>query len=651
MYGEDGSELRIVVYDIEVFKYDWIVVFYDTSLNTWTVYHNDNAGVRQYMEQPGLIFCGFNNKSYDNQIVKAMCCGASPELIKQINDFIIVEDRSGWEHWFLKQNRFWFDSFDLMDDTQQGTSLKSIEANRGDAIIETGVDFNIDRPLTQEELQIEIDYCKADVLNTAKLMVLRKNYLQTKLNVGRQFNIPDHKALYMSNAMLTATALQAKATQRFDEREYQYPDNLDKSMIPPEVLAFFDRMHDLSIPDEEIFSSSIEITIGECPVKLGFGGIHGAIPNYRHTDTDKRLLRNFDVASYYPSLMIKNGYTSRNIPSPEIFESVFNDRIAAKKAGDKVKSDALKLILNTTYGASLASTNPLYDPLMGRSVCISGQLYLLEMAVRLYRTIPDLRIVQLNTDGVMVEFDEQYYDQILAITDEWQQRTGHGLEEDSPIILLIQKDVNNYLLVFENGKIKTKGAYFSYGIPAAGAFSINNNFVIVKQAVIEYFVNCTPVEDTINACQDIHKFQIIAKAGGGYDSVYRVPGDFEQRRKRWQKENRILVREYVGKSGRIRREWKNPSFKWENYDGPRREVQRVNRVYASVKQNMGTLVKIKPDGTVGKIGGLPESCIIDNQNRLTLADVDRQWYIDLARKYIEDYTGEPRNEEAETEDR
>jgi hypothetical protein len=321
-----------------------------------------------------------------------------------------------------------------------------------------------------------------------------------------------------------------------------------------------------------------------------------------------------------------------------VFESVFNDRIAAKKAGDTVKSDALKLILNTTYGASLAKTNPLYDPLMGRSVCISGQLYLLELAMRLYRTIPGLRIVQLNTDGIMIDFYDEFYRQVIEILNEWQRRTKFALEEDK-IRMLIQKDVNNYILACENGKTKTKGGYFSYGIPKAGAFSINNNFVIVKLAVIDYFVNGTPVEETINGCDDIHKFQIIAKAGGGYTSVYRVPPDFEQRKKLWQKENRILVREYVGKSGKIRKEWKDPSFKWGNYDGPYREVQRVNRVYASVIPNMGTLVKVKPDGTVGKIGGLPESCIIDNKNQLTLDAVDRQWYIDLANKYIGDYLG------------
>lgn len=332
---------------------------------------------------------------------------------------------------------------------------------------------------------------------------------------------------------------------------------------------------------------------------------------------------------YYPSLMIKNGYTSRNIPSPKIFETVYHDRIAAKKSGDKNKANALKLILNTTYGASLATTNPLYDPLMGRSICISGQLYLLELAQHLYRDIPDLKIVALNTDGIMIEFDDSYYTEVTTIIDEWQERTGFELEEDK-IRKLIQSNVNNYVMVFENGKVKTKGAYVTYGIAGAGAFSINNNHTIVKKAVIDYFVNGTPVEDTINGCDDIHEFQIIAKAGGGYKSVYRVPADFEDWKKRWTKDNRF--RDSRGKLV-------NPRFTWDCYNGPRSELQKVNRVYASKNPNMGTLMKVKPDGTVGKIGGLPESCIIDNKNQLTLDAVDKSWYINLANKYISDYVG------------
>lgn len=350
-----------------------------------------------------------------------------------------------------------------------------------------------------------------------------------------------------------------------------------------------------------------------------------------------RIIRNYDVRSYYPSLMIENGYISRNIPSPEVFEQVYWDRVEAKKNGDKVKDKGLKLILNTTYGASLASTNPLYDPLMGRSVCISGQLYLLELAMRLYHTIPELEIVQLNTDGITLEFDDSHYDAVMAIINEWQERTRFVLEEDR-IKKLIQKDVNNYFLMFDNGKIKTKGAYFSSGIAPAGAFSINNNFVIVKDAVIEFFVSGTPVEDTILSCKDIHKFQIIAKAGGGYKAVYLIPPYFEEHKKLWQRANRVRAVNWDGKEY-----WKYPPMKWSDYIGERQLVQKVNRVYASAEPDRGTLVKVKPDGTIGKIGGLPDSIVIDNKNELTIDAVDKQWYIDLANKYIGDYLGESRS--------
>ena len=622
--------MRIVVVDTEVFKYDFFAIFFDTSDQSWAVYHNDNRGVRDYLSQPDIIFCGFNNKHYDNHILKAMACGADPELVKQINDFIIVEDRPGWEHWFLRKNKFWFDSFDLMDDTQVGTSLKHIEAHLGLNIEETEVDFDIDRPLTPEEIASTIHYCKYDVAMTAKLLTLRKGYLEAKLDVGRAIGLTDQKSLYMTNARLTAAALEAEYVQRYDEREYSYPDNLDQALIPPEVLAFFDRMHDTRIPDKDLFSSKLLLPVDGADAVIAFGGIHHAQPNYTEVSAGTRVIRNFDVASLYPSLMVYCGYTSRNIPSSKIFEDFYHKRLQAKKSGDKKTANTLKLILNTTYGASLAKTNPLYDPLMGRSVCITGQLYVLELAMRYLQECKTLRIIQLNTDGLMISLEADELPIVYRLNDEWQKSKHLELEEDK-IATICQKDVNNYVMVFENGKVKTKGAYVTYGMAPAGAFKINNDHTIVKKAVIEYFVNGTPVEDTIYRCTDIHEFQIIAKAGGGYKSVYRVPADFEDRKKCWQKENRF--RDSQNKLV-------NPRFVWDNYDGPRSTVQRVNRVYASTNPKMGTLVKVKPDGTVGKIGGLPDSVIIDNKNKLTLDQVDKSWYVDLAKKYISDYMGD-----------
>lgn len=311
----------------------------------------------------------------------------------------------------------------------------------------------------------------------------------------------------------------------------------------------------------------------------------------------KRIIRNFDVASYYPHLMTICGYTSRNIPSPEVFENVLEQRMKAKAAGDKATANALKLVVNTTYGAMLNQYNDLFDPLMGRSVCITGQLFLLEMAQNLYQNVEDLVIVQLNTDGVMIEFYEDQYEEVLAIVNEWQSRTGFELEEDS-VALIAQKDVNNYVEVQPNGSVKTKGGYLVRGIAPAGAFNVNNNACIVATALKEYFVNGTPVEETINGCNDIFQFQIIAKAGAKYREAYHL------------------------------------------VDGEQVPVQKVNRVYATKDERYGKLFKVKAENdATAKIEMLPEHCIIDNDNQLSIDDVDKTFYIEMAKKRINDFLG------------
>ncbi len=295
--------------------------------------------------------------------------------------------------------------------------------------------------------------------------------------------------------------------------------------------------------------------------------------------------------------MIQNGYSSRNIPSFEVFKDVYDRRIKAKKEGDKITANSLKLVLNTTYGATLNQYNDLYDPLMARSVCISGQLYLLELASHLLQDVPDLRIVELNTDGVMVEFDDSQYDAVNKIVGEWQERTHFGLEEDV-VARYYAKDVNNYVEIDDAGNVKTKGGYVVRGIAPAGAFNINNNATIVAKAIRDYFAYGTPVEDTINASSDIFEFQIIAKAGAKYREAYHI------------------------------------------VDGVQEPVQRVNRVYATTDERYGKLFKVKAeDDRTAKIEMLPEHCVIDNNNELTLDQVDKTFYIELAKKRINDFKG------------
>ena len=589
--------MKIVTYDCEVFSHDWIVVFKDKETGIFTVVHNDNEVLRSCISEDA-VYIGFNSKHYDQYIVKGICADFSPQELKQLNDYIIAGNQ-GWQYPLLNGFYFSFNNVDIRDDTQQGLSLKAIEGHMGISIQETEVDFNLDRPLTQEELDQTIFYCKHDVDATEKLTDIRKDYLKNKINLGRMAGLTDTKAMAMTNGKLTAAMLKATAQKHDDERQYVYPDNLRREYIPQEVFDFFDRMYDPNISDAEYFKSKLEISVGECPVTIGFGGIHGAIPNYFWSEQEdpEEAIRNKDVGSYYPHLCTINGYTSRNIPSPQVYENVLESRMKAKAAGDIATANALKLVCNTTYGCLLNQYNDLYDPLMGRSVCISGQLYLLELARHCYQDIPGLKIVQLNTDGIMVQCRKEYLSQLDEICDEWQSRTGFELETDS-VIKIAQKDVNNYVEIQEGGKAKAKGGYLVKGISTVGAFNINNSCCIVATALKEYFVNGTPVEETIENCNDIFQFQIIAKAGAKYKEAYHVVGDRKE------------------------------------------QVQKVNRVYATADTRYGKLFKVKAeDDTTAKIESLPEHCIIDNDNQLTIADVDKNFYIEMARKRVNDFMG------------
>ena len=597
-------ENDIFIFDCEVFAHDWLFVFKEIATGEYTVIHNDNDAVVAFMERNPFLG-GFNNKHYDNFILKGVMCGLTPEQIKEINDLIIVEEVNGWDIPVLREYRVYFDSFDLMDDCQVGLSLKAIEAHLGIPIEETEVDFNITHRLSEKELQETIYYCKYDVDATEKLYHLRQAYLKNKVTLGKARNLTDRQAMYMTNAKLTSVYLKAQKPEKpwNDERNYQYPEKLLRQYIPQGVFDFFDRMKDDRIPNDELFSSKLEIMVGVCPCTIAYGGIHGAIPTYVEEVTETRTIRNKDVASYYPHLMTLMGYCSRNMPSPKMFEDTLEERVAAKKAGDKATANALKLVLNTTYGAMLngkdgTAFNDLYDPLMGRSVCISGQLFLLELSEHLIAECPTLKIIQLNTDGIMVSFDHEDEAKYQEITQEWQDRTGFELEEDF-IRKIVQKDVNNYVEVpADGGEPKVKGGQLVRGIAPAGAFNINNNAVVVARAIKQYFIDGTPPEGTIAASENILDFQLIAKAGGKYSQCYHLVG------------------------------------------GEKVIVQKVNRVYAVSDKSKGTVYKTHAvTGRDAKVAGLPTHCAIDNNNNLSIEVVDRKWYVKLAKKYINDFLG------------
>ena len=587
--------MRLVVYDCEVFKFDWLVVFKDHESGQYTVIHNDNEALKACISED-CIYVGFNSKHYDQFIIKAIWLGCNPQEIKELNDFIIGGGQ-GWEYPLMRENYLAFNNVDMMDDVQRGLSLKAIEGHLNMNIQETEVSFDLDRPLTEDELSLTTHYCMHDVDTTEELMIIRRDYLKTKLNLGKRAGIGEVKSLSSTNAKLTAMMLRAKRREWNDGRDYVYPKNLDISVIPQPILDFFETIHDMSIPDETLFKTSFEITIGGMPCKYAWGGVHGSLTGYFEEATETRVIQNRDVSSLYPSLIEIYGYLSRNVPDPEIFYAIKRDRINAKHTGDKQTATDLKLPLNTVSGAQENKYNDLYDPLPTRSLRISGQLFLTVLAMKLLNACRTIKLLNFNTDGLMYSIDKEELDIVDRIASEWEQETKFELETDDIQKVWI-KDVNNLLMIKTNGRVKTVGGYLNYGISVKGAWAINNNMVIVKKALVEFFVNGTPVEETIGNSTDIFDFQLIAKAGTKYREAYHL------------------------------------------VNGEKVPVQRVNRVYATADQRYGKLFKVKAENdTTAKIEMLPEHCIIDNDNQLSIESVDKTFYIEMAKKRINDFLG------------
>lgn len=588
-------------YDVEVFAYDFIVVFKNKRTKEYAIFHNDNAGVRDFILDTG-IYCGFNTKGYDQYIIKAICNGFSPEELKQVNDWMIHTDGQGWECPFLQGVFYRFNNVDIRDDVYIAHSLKDIEGHLYMSVEECDIPFDINRPLTPEEVKKVIKYCVHDVDAADVLTDVRFDYLKTKRNLGLRANIGEVKALSSTNAKLTAMMLGAVKRKWNDGRDYVYPPNLDKSVIPKSVLDFFETIHDMSIPDEVLFKTFHIIDIGGMPCKFAWGGVHGSLSAYYEKSTETRVIQNRDVSSLYPSLIEEYNYLSRNVPNPQLFYDIRKDRIHAKHIGDKQTATDLKLPLNTVSGAQENKYNDLYDPLPTRSLRISGQLFLTMLTIRLLNACKTIKLLNLNTDGLMYSVDKSELHIVDEISREWEKETKFELEVDSIDRVWI-KDVNSLLFVDTNGKVKTVGSYLNYGISVKGAWSINNNMIIVKKALIEYFVNSTPVEDTINNCDNIFEFQLIAKAGRKYKEAYHM------------------------------------------VDGEKQPVQKVNRVYATSDERYGKLFKVKAeDDFTSRIEMLPEHCIIDNDNHLTIDAVDKTFYIEMARKRINDFLGiKPKN--------
>jgi predicted DNA-binding protein YlxM (UPF0122 family) len=569
--------MRKIFYDFEVFKHDWMVVIVDYDTKKGKVIINDVEMLKKYYNYfKEDIWIGYNSRGYDQYILKGLLLGMNPHFIstqlieKGIKGHNVVRDA-----WKIK-----FNNFDISTGFH---SLKQLEGFMGSRIKESSVQFDIERPLSVEEIHEVVDYCKHDVMQTVEVFENLIQEFESQLSLIEAFEL-DMKFFTKTKAQLSAHILGTdKQPDRGDEFNLSFPDTLNITKYK-EIVDWYKDKENMD------YKKKLKIDVAGVPHIFAWGGIHGAIPKYK----DEGIILCCDVTSLYPSLMIEYDYISRNVKDPLKYKEIRDTRLELKRKKDS-RQAPYKIVLNSTYGAMKDQYNPLYDPLMANNVCLSGQLLLLDLIEKIE---PYGKLIQSNTDGIFMKVEnESDIEVIKEVAKEWETRTRLDLEWEV-FDKIYQKDVNNYIIIDKDGNYKSKGAYVK---------KLNNldyDLPIVNKALINWFTKDIPLDETIKNCNNLREFQKVVKVSRLYK--HALHGDIQLPEK--------VLRVFASND--------------ENAPG-------VFKVKLKMKDGIEQEV-------AEKIANTPERCFINNDDvkETVVPDyLDKQYYIDVAQKRLNDFLG------------
>ena len=623
----------MIFYDFEVFKEDWLAVFIDVTRKTEQVIVNNPDELKAlYEANTSNIWVGFNNRHYDQYIMKGILLGMNP---KRINDWIILEKREGWQFSSVF-NKVPMTNYDVMPNPPVG--LKTMEGFLGSNIKETGVPFDINRKLTKAEIEETIKYCRHDVEQTIKIFLEKIDEFNAMHGIVQAFpNMVSLSNIGDSEARITAKALGCVKQDFKDEFDYFFLPCLRLNKYKyvqdwfeekkKEALAM--DLQNCDKYDKKLWykSQNLETIVAGIPHSFGFGGLHGAADTPIHKTGQ---ILHVDVNNYYPSMLIAWGLVTRAATNDN-YHLVYNTRksmkakqIAAAKSGNKAEAKnwkkaqlPYKKMLNALSGGMKDETNPAYDPRNNNCMCINGQLMLLDLIEHL-EAVPGFELIQSNTDGLIIWIPDtdEAFEMVDDICWEWEQRCSTDqcsilLELDN-ISEIYQKDVNNYLWVGADGSVERIGAYVKE------LSATDNDLPILNKALVEYMVHKTPVEQTINQCDDLIMFQKIVKLSEKYDWV-----EHEHCTPVITKTGKRVIKEVYEYPEKVK-------YSYKSY-----------RVFASNSQDDGRLLKRKRVKTKGeKFGNTPDHCFICNDDVCgvkTPQTLDKGWYIDLAKKRLKQF--------------
>lgn len=505
---------------------------------TWGEYYTTTRQI-----ESNIIFCGYNNLHYDNPIINYII--EYEDILMNHNVFTICssifnlsktittskEDNiDAWKHW---KYQIWFDTFDILTmlySNKLRVGLKEIQVTMQYPNVQEFV-CDWTKPLPLEDFDSMIDYNINDIESTSELLNRCKDAVDLRIAIEDEYGVRvlSKDGVNIGMKILTQKYLEKTGLTWWDIEGLRSP--MDYIPLKDVILPFIkydspilnrvleDMKDQIVSPGRKGYENNF--VFAGLRYTVGVGGIHSKNDPEIIIPKEDEMLIDIDVASLYPSMLIEYGFYPKHLGPEflEVYSQIKNERIEAKHNGDKVKNETLKLALNGLSGNLQNEHNFCYSPEAVMKIRINGQLLLLMLAEKL--TQVGCRIIQANTDGLFVLLKKDNYQQVNTICRNWEQLTKLTLEEER-FEAMYQYAINDYIAVKEGYQktknsdlIKTKGMFITKVLLGKGLSA-----KIIPEAIIKYFVDGIPVEQTIKECKDIKKFLMSEKTGKQWHVEY-----------------------------------------------------------------------------------------------------------------------------------
>jgi DNA polymerase elongation subunit (family B) len=460
---------------------------------------------------------GFNSRFYDLPMIMFAFGDRNNAMLKHLSDKLIIDDNFDT----ISELKLWppyeYDHIDLINLAIGKASLKMYGARINTPFLQD-LPYDPSTRLSGEEMLVLKKYCSNDVDITMSLYNYLKSDIEIRKSINAEYGVDVRSK---SDAQIAEVLIRDFVKHNIENKvkEYDFTYNAPayiKFTTEPLIKLFEDikeinfkgTSEDKLIKDNALSS----ITINERTYSLGIGGIHSTESNRKIIAKDDEYLIDVDVTSYYPSIILNNGYAPESFKQSDFisfYRDIYDQRLEAKKKGDKTKANVFKIILNGSFGKFGNKYSLLYSPKLLIHTTITGQLSLL----MLIESLEDngFNVVSANTDGITVLMKKDRYGVFFRNISTWEKITGFKVEETN-YKALYNQSVNSYIAVKTDNSLKCKGIFASDDI------SRNPAIKICKEAIFAYLIDWTPVEYTIKKAKlDPANFLMVRRVTtGGY---------------------------------------------------------------------------------------------------------------------------------------